>query len=224
MLPRVILHNSVSLDGSLTGFEVDMESHYRIAGEYRPRVHLIGSNTAVAGFELFGPPPPEDAKDMKRPHRAGNLPFWAVIDTTGKLNGLLHGLRGFELCRDVILLVSGRTPDRYIEYLRDRDYRYHVAGEEHVDLGGALELLEREYGAGTVLCDTGRILGNLLLANRLVSEVSLLIHPVVVGTIAYPMFGGVRDLTGLKLKRTEVFGNGCLWVMYEPADLPDGGE
>ena len=26
--PKVILHNSISLDGSLLGFDVDMEKHY----------------------------------------------------------------------------------------------------------------------------------------------------------------------------------------------------
>ena len=33
MQTNLILHNSISLDGSLTNFAVDMELHYRIAGE-----------------------------------------------------------------------------------------------------------------------------------------------------------------------------------------------
>lgn len=54
MLPKVILHNSISLDGSLTNFEPNMEQHYRIAGNYKPQVHLVGSNAVKVGVELFG--------------------------------------------------------------------------------------------------------------------------------------------------------------------------
>jgi len=214
MLPRVILHNSVSLDGSLTGFEPDMGAHYRIAGDYGAKVHLIGSNTALTGFELFGGPPPEEEKDRKRPERDPGLPYWAVVDTDGRLNGLLHGLRSFEYCRDVLVLVSKRTPGEYLEYLKERDYRHHVVGEEHVDLEKALELLHTEYDAKTVLCDTGKILGNLLLEKGLVSEVSLLVHPVIVGKSSYNMFGDIEHNIGLKLKRTETFENGCIWSIY----------
>jgi 2,5-diamino-6-(ribosylamino)-4(3H)-pyrimidinone 5'-phosphate reductase len=50
MLPNVILHNSISLDGSLTNFEVNMILHYEIAGRYKPDAHLIGSNTIKIGI------------------------------------------------------------------------------------------------------------------------------------------------------------------------------
>ena len=54
MLPKVIIHNSVSLDGSLTDFEPNMALHYQIAGNYKPDAHLIGSNTVKVGTELYG--------------------------------------------------------------------------------------------------------------------------------------------------------------------------
>jgi len=50
MKTEIIIHNSVSLDGSPTGFMPDMELHYQIAGDYRPDAHLIGSDTVIAGF------------------------------------------------------------------------------------------------------------------------------------------------------------------------------
>ncbi|MBN1389660.1 MAG: dihydrofolate reductase family protein [Candidatus Thermoplasmatota archaeon] len=215
MRPRVILHNSISLDGSLTGFEPDMGEHYRIAGEYGAQIHLIGSNTAVTGFELFGAPLPEEEKDRKRPERDPGLPLWAVIDTRGALKGLLHGLRGFEYCRDVVVLISEKTPVEYREYLRERDYRYHIVGCDRVDLEKALEVLYSEYGAKTVLCDTGRMLGNILLEKGLVSEVSLLVHPVIVGKGSYNMFGDIKGNMQMELKKSETFPNGCIWCIYE---------
>jgi 2,5-diamino-6-(ribosylamino)-4(3H)-pyrimidinone 5'-phosphate reductase len=53
MLPKVVVHNSISLDGSLTGFEPNMQLHYKIAGDYRADANLIGSKTVSAGIELY---------------------------------------------------------------------------------------------------------------------------------------------------------------------------
>ncbi len=33
MRPEIIIHNSISPDGSLVGFMPDMELHYKIAGQ-----------------------------------------------------------------------------------------------------------------------------------------------------------------------------------------------
>ena len=54
MNTEIIIHNSISLDGSLTGFMPDMELHYKIAGEYNPDAHLIGSETIIKGTEMSG--------------------------------------------------------------------------------------------------------------------------------------------------------------------------
>jgi 2,5-diamino-6-(ribosylamino)-4(3H)-pyrimidinone 5'-phosphate reductase len=61
MLPKIIMHNSISIDGSLTNFEPHMGLHYQIAGNYEPDAHLIGSNTIKRGIELYedGVPPEE---------------------------------------------------------------------------------------------------------------------------------------------------------------------
>ena len=150
MLPKVILHNSISLDGSLTGFEPNMGLHYQIAGNYKPQVHLIGSNTVKVGVELFGNGvQPEEEKDFEKPKRDRSLPYWVIPDTKGALKGLLHTCRRFEFCRDVAVLTSKTTPKDYVSYLEERNYDYFVVGKEQIDLGKSLELL---------LTDTGRIL------------------------------------------------------------------
>jgi len=215
MLPKVIIHNSVSLDGSLTDFEPNMELHYQIAGNYKPDAHLIGSNTVKVGTELYGEGvPPEEAKDFEKPKRAGSLPYWVIPDTEGALKGLLHTCRRFEFCKDVIVLVSEATPKEYLKHLEERDYNYHVVGKKHVDLEEALELLYEKYGVKTVLADTGRVLGNLLLTHGLASEISLLIHPVIVGNKSYNMFSNVSEAVSLKLDKTEILGKGYVWLVY----------
>ncbi len=216
LLPKVIVHNSISLDGSLTNFEPNMELHYQIAGSYKPNVHLTGSNTIKAGIELYenGMPPAEEEKDFEKPQRDKNLPYWVIPDTSGKLKGLLHTCRRFEFCREVILLLSKTTPKEYIEHLRERKYAYHIVGERLVDLKKSLELLSSDYKVKSVLADTGKILGNLLITQGLVSKLSLLIHPIVVGKDSYNMFGNIANNTNLRLLKQKSFPGGYIWLVY----------
>ena len=68
MSQRLIIHNSVSLDCSLTGFMPDMELHYRLASYFNPDVHLIGSETILKGIEMFGEEiPGETENDFEPP-------------------------------------------------------------------------------------------------------------------------------------------------------------
>ena len=142
------------------------------------------------------------------------MPYWVIPDTKGALEGLLHTCRRFEFCKDVIVLVSEQTPKKYIEHLKERNYNYHVVGKKHVDLEKALELLSAKYGAKKVLADTGRVLGNLLLNQGLASEVSLLIHPIIVGNKSYNIFSNVGEDVSLKLDNAEILGKGYVWLVY----------
>ena len=218
MLPKVIIHNSVSLDGSLTSFEPNMGLHYQIAGNYKPDAHLIGSNTVKVGIELYEEGvPAEEKSDFEKPERDKSLPLWVIPDTAGALKGLLHACRRFEYCRDVVVLISEETPEDYREYLRERNYDYHAVGKRHVDLKKSLEMLSAKYKVKTVLADTGRILGNLLLDQGLASELSLLIHPIIVGNKAYNIFGNINKSISLKLKKKETLGKGYVWLVYKVA-------
>jgi len=216
MLPKIIIHNSISLDGSLTNFEPNMGLHYQIAGKYHPDAHLIGSNTAKIGVTLYSNEiPKEEKEDFKKPKRDSTLPYWVIIDTKGALKGILHIARRFEFSRDIIVLISEDTPKEYITYLKERNYDYRKVGKEHVDMKTALETLAKDYAIKTILTDTGRILNNLLLNQGLVSEISLLIHPLIVGKNAYPMFSEVDKTLNLTLHKKEIFDNGYVWLVYK---------
>lgn len=216
MRPKVILHNSISLDGSLSSFEPNMELHYRIAGMFKPEVHLIGSNTIAAGIELYGTGvPPEKPSDFQKPKRNKKLPAWVIIDSKGKLQGLLHTCRQFEQVREVIILVSQTTPKRYLQYLDERQYEYHIVGKNSVDLPEALTLLAKTYQVKTIVTDTGKILGNLLLNQGLVDEISLLVHPVIVGKTAYPMFSDINKNLDGTLVKCEQLEKQYIWLLFK---------
>lgn len=215
MLPEIIIHNSISLDGSLSGFMPDMKLHYKIAGSYKPDAHLIGSETIIKGTEMFGGVVPDEVpEDFIPPERDNHLPWWVIVDSSGRLKGLLHTCRRFEYCRDVILLVSESTSGEYLNHLKERNYSYIVAGNDKVDLKMAIHLLQEKYGIERILTDTGRVLGNLLINMGLVTELSILQHPLIVGEECYPMFSDVSKNLKLRLKKSEQFENGCILFVY----------
>jgi len=215
MTPEIIIHNSISLDGSLSGFMPDMALHYKIAGDYKPEAHLIGSETIIKGNEMFGEAiPEEEPSDFEQPQRPDTLPWWVIVDSGGRLKGMLHTCRRFELCRDVIILVSESTPSEYIEHLKERNYQFIITGMEKADLNMAIDRLKENFGINRILTDTGRVLGNLLINMGMANEISLLVHPIIVGKTCYPMFSDVNKNLNLKLIKSESFENGCVWNVY----------
>jgi 2,5-diamino-6-(ribosylamino)-4(3H)-pyrimidinone 5'-phosphate reductase len=222
MKPEIIIHNSISLDGSLTGFMPDMELHYKIAGEYNPDAHLIGSATILKGIEMFGEGIPEEVPgDFVSPQRDASVPWWVIVDSGGRLKNVLHTCRRFEFCRDVILLVSQTTPGGYISHLKERNYQFIVAGKDKVDLKMAIKKLQGKYGMNKILTDTGSVLGNLLLNMGLVSEISLLIHPLLIGEKCYPMFPDITGNMTLRFKESKQFESGCIWMVYRVENETD---
>jgi 2,5-diamino-6-(ribosylamino)-4(3H)-pyrimidinone 5'-phosphate reductase len=192
-----------------------METHYRIAGEFNAEIHLIGSVTAKVGVEMFGGCPAEEERDFKVPKRDSSLPLWVIVDTKGSMQGMLHVARRFEYANGVVVLISESTPEAYLAYLKERKYPYLVAGKKQIDLRRALELLAEKYGAKKVLTDTGSVLGSLLIEQRLASEISLLVHPVVVGNTSYNMFSKISNSFVLKLKKVQSFDGGLVWLLYQ---------
>ncbi|MFC1871516.1 dihydrofolate reductase family protein [Chloroflexota bacterium] len=181
-VPKIIMHNSVSLDGSFIDFDVDMELHYQIASRYQADANLIGSTTIKSGIEIYGGKiPPENKADFTKPDRDPALPYWIIVDTQGITRGLLHTCRSFEFCKDVIVLISRQTSKDYIDYLNERNYDYLVCGNEHVDYEKAFNILNTKYGRKTILVDSGPTLNGLLLGGGLIDEISLLVTPVLVG-------------------------------------------
>lgn len=215
MKPKVILHNSVSLDGSFLNFDVNLGLHYQIASGFHPDAHLIGSTTAKTGLEVYGGELAEEEKDFRKPNKDERLPYWVVVDTRGILKGLLHAYRRFEFCRDVIVLVSKKTPGDYIDYLKAREYGFYVAGDDHVDFRKAFDLLEEGHQIKTILTDTGRVLGNILLNEGLVDEISLLVHPTIVGKKSENLFKQVNSEQSLRIVKREVPQEDYLWMLYE---------
>ncbi|MBN2398774.1 MAG: dihydrofolate reductase family protein [Candidatus Aminicenantes bacterium] len=213
---KVIMHSSISLDGSLLGFEVDMGAHYRIAGSYRADIHLVGSDTAAEGLKMFYKKlPRETEKDLVKPKTNMKLPLWVIPDSGGKLKGKLHVLRQSGRCRDIVILTTNSTPKGYLRYLTERNYDWHYMGNRPLDYSQALALLAKEYKAKIVLSDCGKTLNGILLNHGLVDEISLLVHPLIVGTKRFPLLDEVKEGIELKLKKYRSLAKGKLWLVFD---------
>jgi 2,5-diamino-6-(ribosylamino)-4(3H)-pyrimidinone 5'-phosphate reductase len=213
MKPRVIIHNAVSLDGKITGFDVDMGRYYSLAATRREDATLCGSGTILAAPEGRVKEKLEDVKDRQVDPK-DRRPLLVVADSRGRVrcwSMLLNA--GF--WRDGIGLCSRLTPARHIEYLRRRGVRRIIAGEKRVDLRRALAILRSRYSIRTVRTDSGGILNAALLRDGLVDELSLLVHPALAGASSRPLFDNAEPLKlSFRLSHQARLPGGLVWLRY----------
>ncbi|MFZ2455458.1 MAG: RibD family protein [Candidatus Altiarchaeia archaeon] len=218
MLPQVIIYNAVSLDSRVNGFPADIAKYYELAAHWKEDATLVGSETMLkSGNEI----PPESEDDLKPPEKkAGDKrALLAVVDSRGRLRGW-HYWRKLPYWRDMVALCSRKTPKEYLAYLEKRHIDYVIAGDEHVDLKAALEELNKRYNVKTVRVDSGGTLNGVLLRAGLVNEVSLLVHPSLVGGTKQQTFFGAdgqspeADAIKLKLTHMEKLKGDMIWLRY----------
>ena len=217
MLPKVVVYNSVSVDSAIKDFDVDIALHYEVAGTIGAQAMLAGSDTAKSGIEMFMKTiPAEQPSDFVKPEIKEDdcRPSWVIADSRAKLMKLLHVYRQSGYCKDLIILVSSTTPKEYLEYLKERNYDYIIAGSDHVDYKTALDELNRRYGFETIVTDTGGVLASILLEQGLVSEIQLFVAPQIVGKKAVGIFRSLNQPVKLRLMRTESIKGQALLV-YE---------
>jgi 2,5-diamino-6-(ribosylamino)-4(3H)-pyrimidinone 5'-phosphate reductase len=96
-----------------------------------------------------------------------------------------------------------------------------VVGAEQVDLRAALEELNTRHGVELVRVDSGGTLNGALLRAGLVSEVSVLINPSLVGganpgtIFQAPGLAASGDVIPLKLIHLEQVADDGVWLRYE---------
>lgn len=144
------------------------------------------------------------------------------------------GVGGYQICSDtngtllwdadqpkpLLIMLSENAPAEYLDYLRDRNIIYIVAGRERIDLNRAMEILGDEFGVERlVVVGGGKINGGFLSAG-LIDELSLLLAPGIDGRTSQPtLFDGIADRPGflparLALKSVGTVADGVLWIKY----------
>lgn len=217
--PRVIVYNAVSVDGRFDWLTPDIGQFYSLIPTWKEDVTLVGSNTMLAAAASESPEDEEALKPPKRDPR-DKRPVVVVVDTRGRVRNW-HTLRKAGYWREVAALCSRATPQEYRDYLKKRHIDCIVAGKDRIDPRAALAKLSERYGAKTVRIDSGGTLNGVFLRAGLVDEVSLLVHPKLVGGTTPRSFFRAPDLTSakgvidLKLAHVEQLKNGLVWMRYK---------
>jgi dihydrofolate reductase len=82
------------------------------------------------------------------------------------------------------------------------------------DLATEVRELKQESGGGMVILGSGSIASQLAEAG-LIDAYQFVVNPIILGK-GRTMFAGVKDKLSLKLTKTRAFGNGNVFVCYEP--------
>jgi 2,5-diamino-6-(ribosylamino)-4(3H)-pyrimidinone 5'-phosphate reductase len=222
MLPEVIIHNSVTLDNAFTAEafskkSVDIGLHYEVLLSFHPDALLTGSGSALLGTEMCGDNfPPEDESDFKKPviSPEDKRPYDILVDSRGVLKGKLHFYRRLLHIKDVIVLVSKKTPKDYIDYLSERDYDYIISGDENVDLNTALFELKSKYGFLVIVSDSGSLLNGVIMNEKIAKKLSLLVYPEIAGKNFRKLFENVTIPVNADLLTSGTLKDGIVHLLY----------
>jgi len=199
--PRVVGHAAVSIDGVTTGFAPDQRRFYELARRWAEDVTLVGADTILAQEPTLA--------DAPHPGPAPGAPLLAVVDGRARVREWA-ALRSLGHWSEVLALHAASTPSRP----PGRGVRELVTGTSRVDLPAVLDHLAAEYGAGLVRVDSGGALLGALLTAELVDELSLLVHPLLVGgTHRWWGDAAVRP-TNWRLVQARDVGDGIAWLHY----------
>ena len=218
MLPRVVLHNAVSVDGRMDWLAPDLGLFYELVSVWEEDATLVGSETILSAEEELAQSSQEVPEAAKR-DASDSRPLLVIPDSRGCVRSW-HLLRRQPYWREAVALCTRSTPGGYISYLAEVEVEHIVAGDDRVDLRTALEELSRRYGVKVVRVDSGGTLNGALLRAGLVDEVSLVIGPSLVGGITpRSMFRGpdlesAEGVIGLKLIHCETLRDDTVWLRY----------
>jgi len=224
--PRVILHNAVSADGRVDWFPADIGLFYELAATWHEDATLAGSGTILAaggGTEApadapgpAGTGPIPAARPSDEPDRR---PLLAVVDSRGQVKGW-RTLLASGYWRAGIALCSAATPADHLAWLEERAIQRILIGADRVDLAAALDELSSRFGVTTVRVDSGGKLNGELLRLGLVDEISLLVHPYLVGGTSLASMFRAADLVHevgvlqLELLQSRKVKQGVVWLRY----------
>jgi riboflavin biosynthesis pyrimidine reductase len=122
----------------------------------------------------------------------------------------------------IVVVLTEQISDAHLAGLREDGVSYIFAGARELDLGLALEILNRELGIKRLEVNGGGVTNGAFLRAGLIDEISLAIFPAVDGTKgASCVFdagegeaGTAAPLRSMTLASSEVLECGAVWLRY----------
>ena len=214
MYPKIIMHNSVSVNGAVTGFDADMGTHYGVLNQLKADAVMVGSQTILDASAKI-PPLPKKITGKPAKAKDKSLPWWVVIDGKGRLKKQLHYFRNMEFIRDIIVLTTEDVAQDYLDFLLERDFEVISAGTKKVDIESCLAILKTHYKIKTLVTDSGPALNDLLMEKKLISEVSLVMMPDLATQKHKAIFRTLDKSVKLKLTNAGAIDNCMVHLQYK---------
>ncbi|MGD8534203.1 MAG: RibD family protein [Candidatus Aminicenantes bacterium] len=221
MLPRVILHNEVSVDGRIDRFTPNIALFYEVASHWKEDATLAGCDTLLKAMEAEQVKNEANKADKSTEiDPKDSRPLLVIPDSSGRLKNWNYW-RKQPYWRDGVALCSLTTPKSHLDYLQEQHISTIVAGDDHVDLKKALKELYKQYEVKIIRVDSGGTLNGALLRAGLVDEISVLLNPCLVGSKGSNSLFKALDLTEsegtiqLLLTHMEKLKDEVVWLRYE---------
>ena len=184
---KLVVFNSVSLDGYFTDANADMS----FAHNTNPDAEwdsFVSSNARGGGILLFGRITYElMASFWPTPSAAETMPV-----VTERMNNLSK-------------VVFSRTLDKAF---------WNNTRLVKNDMIGKIQRMKKESGEGMAIMGSGSIVSQLS-QHSLIDEYQIVIIPVALGK-GRTLFEGMKGKLPLKLTKTRTFENGNVYLTYEP--------
>src|SRR6267142_1873497 len=185
MKPHVICHMVASVDGRTRLSRWRPEDEHQ--GGLFERLHeLIGGDAWLVGrvtgqeFAKLGAYSAHTDERYPREHwfaRQDSAAYGVVLDADGKI-----AWGRADIGDDpIVVVLTEKVSDAHLAGLRNDGVSYIFAGERVLDLGLALEILNRELGIKRLEVNGGGVTNGVFLRAGLIDEISLATFPAVDG-------------------------------------------
>ena len=188
--------DSLECNATLEG-RVTLSMHYAKKGKFTP----------AKPYEAAG----------KQVYKSKESAQYAVgVDTLGTL--LWGNDVEIQFGRPLIMVLSEKTSQEYLEYLQSKGISYITTGAESINLADAVNTLNEQFGIQRLAVVGGGHINGAFLEAGLLDEVSMMYGAAIDGRAGWcAAFDGIKDqerpATILKLKSIQQMGE-TVWMRY----------
>src|SRR5512142_968012 len=132
MIPHVILHMGISLDGRIDRGFLPNSPYYELIPSFHADLDLTGTGTMLAA-PVSEDPAAEYGEAYEKWISMPARPRLAIVDSRGLIRNW-NVLKKQAWWSGLLALCSKATPQEYLDFLQEAGIDYVVAGEGKVDL------------------------------------------------------------------------------------------
>ena len=229
MLPFVYINVATTADGKLAPhnrkfvpFSSKRDQQFLLELRARADAVMAGARTVDLVPVNLGPGP-EKYRRMRLKQGLAEYNLRIIVSGTASLNPRAEIFR--RRFSPIIILASGRAPERNLRRLRSLADEVKVFGEKELDFTAALEWLREKWKVKRLLCEGGGEVNAGLFRAGLIDEIYHTLCPLIFGGRQAPTMAdgiGVKSIaeaTKLRLKSLKRVGDE-LFLVYRVLKKP----